>query len=109
MFNNARLILTAIVVSSTLVACGDNDATSTESTTAPSSTASTTSMTKIETGMSEQAAADLLGEASFSQITSIDTLTITHTEWTNDKGTTSIQFHNGKAVYNQFVATPAAD
>ena len=109
MFNHARLILTAMVVSSTLVACGDNDATSTESTTAPSSTASTTSMTKIETGMSEQAAADLLGEASFSQITSIDALTITYTEWTNDKGTTSIQFHNGKAVYNQFVATPAAD
>jgi len=59
--------------------------------------------------MSEKAAADLFGEASFSQTKSIDELTITHTEWANAEGTTSVQFHNGKAVYSQFVAATAAE
>lgn len=117
MLNNARFLLAAFAVSSLLVACGDNDATSTAPSAAPTATTTpasapapsvahvtTVSATDIEAGTSEQAAADLLGEASFSQTRVIDELTFTYTEWANDKGTTSVQFHNGKAVYSQFVA-----
>ena len=122
MLSHTRLFLTTVVVSSMLVACGDNDATAPETTPAPvasapaatdatpvvtAPTAATTapvSDSKVEVGMSEQAAADLLGEANFSQTRAIDDLTITHTEWTNAEGTTSVQFQNGKAVFSQFVA-----
>lgn len=107
MFNSARLILATFVVSSALVACGDSNTTSTESASAPSSAVETVNSTTVETGMSEQAATELLGEASFSQTNTIDELTILHTEWTTDAGTTSVQFHNGKAVYSQFVASAA--
>lgn len=100
MFIHTRLILTAIVVSLSLAACGDNAATSPESNTS----VSTVSSALVEAGMTEQAVADLLGEASFTQTSNIDELTITHTEWTNDKGTTSVQFHNGGVAYTQFVA-----
>lgn len=123
MLSHTRLLLTAVVASSMLVACGDNDATSTETTTAPAAstapaavddtpvvtapTAAATapvSGTKVEVGMTEAAVAELLGETSFSQTRTLDALTITHTEWTNAEGTTSVQFQNGKAVFSQFVA-----
>lgn len=117
MLTHTRLILAAFVVSSTLVACGDNETSSTESSTTPvspdpvltvtaptASTSSTISATQVEVGMSEQAAADLLGEKSFSETKMLDKLTITHTEWSNAEGITSVQFHDGKAVFSQFVA-----
>ncbi len=107
MFNFARLFLATIVVSSALVACGDNNTTSPETTSTPATAVATVSPAKVEAGMTEEAATELLGEASFSQTNAIDELTITHTEWTTDAGTTSVQFHNGKAVYSQFVASPA--
>jgi tellurite resistance protein len=124
MLSHTRLFLAAVVASSMLVACGDNDATSTETATAPAPAASTPAATddtpvvtaptaaatapvndsKVEVGMTEQAVADLLGQKSFSQTRTLDALTITHTEWTNAEGTTSVQFQNGKAVFSQFVA-----
>jgi hypothetical protein len=122
MLSHTRLFLTTVVVSSMLVACGDNDTISTETATTPAATtpaatdaapvvtaptAATTapvSESNVEVGMTEQAVADLLGEKSFSQTRTIDALTITHTEWTNAEGTTSVQFQNGKAVFSQFVA-----
>jgi hypothetical protein len=121
MLSHTRLFLTTVVVSSMLVACGDNDATAPETAPAPvasapaadatpvvtAETAAATapvSESNVEVGMTEQAAADLLGEANFSQTRAIDDLTITHTEWTNAEGTTSVQFQNGKAVFSQFVA-----
>lgn len=122
MLSHTRLFLATVVVSSMLVACGDNDATSTETATAPAAstpaatddapvvtapTAAATapvSDTKVEVGMTEAAVAELLGETSFSQTRTLDALTITHTEWTNAEGTTSVQFQNGKAVFSQFVA-----
>jgi hypothetical protein len=122
MLSHTRLFLAAVVASSMLIACGDNDATSTETATTPAAitpaatddapvatapTATTTapvSKSKVEVGMTEQAAADLLGNANFSETRTLDALTITHTEWTNAEGTTSVQFQNGKAVFSQFVA-----
>jgi outer membrane murein-binding lipoprotein Lpp len=120
MLSHTRLLLAAVVASSMLVACGDNEATSTETIPAastpaatddaPAVTAPTAAATapvndsKVEVGMTEQAVADLLGEKSFSQTRTLDALTITHTEWTNVEGTTSVQFQNGKAVFSQFVA-----
>jgi len=105
-----------------LVACGDNDATAPETAPAPvasapaadatpvvtAETAAATapvSESKVEVGMTEQAVADLLGDASFSETRTLDALTISHTEWTTAEGTTSVQFQNGKAVFSQFVAT----
>jgi len=122
MLSHTRLLFAAVVASSVLVACGDNDATSTDTTTAPVAstpaatddtpvvTAPTAAATapvndsKVEVGMAEDAVAELLGEKSFSQTRTLDALTITHTEWTNAEGTTSVQFQNGKAVFSQFVA-----
>lgn len=125
MLSHTRLFLTTVVVSSMLVACGDNDATAPETAPAPAAntpaatpvvteetpvvTAETAtapvSESKVEAGMTEQAVADLLGDASFSQTRTLDALTITHTEWTTAEGTTSVQFQNEKAVFSQFVAT----
>lgn len=126
MLSHTRLFLTTVVVSSMLVACGDNDATAPETAPAPAAntpaatpvvteetpvvTAETATATapvsesKVEAGMTEQAVADLLGDASFSQTRTLDALTITHTEWTTAEGTTSVQFQNEKAVFSQFVA-----
>jgi hypothetical protein len=119
MLSHTRLFLTAIVAGSMLVACGDKDATTAETTaaSAPATTeeapvvaaptAPTTapvSESNVSVGMTEQAVADLLGEASYSETRTIDALTITHTEWTNAEGTTSVQFQNGKVAFSQFVA-----
>ena len=106
MSSYARLILAALIVSSTLVACGDKDAVSTTTSAADTVTVATT---EIETGMSEQAAAKLLGAPTLSEINKLDDLIITHSEWADEKGTTSVQFHNGNAVFSQFVAKPVED
>jgi len=106
MSSYARLIFAALIVSSTLVACGDKDAAPTTSSAAETSAVTTT---EVETGMSEQAAATLLGAPTFSEISKLDDLTITHSEWTDEKGTTSVQFHNGNAVFSQFVAKSVED
>mgnify|MGYP000453315027 CR=1 FL=1 len=107
MSSYARLIFAALIVSSTLVACGDKDAAA--PTTSSVAETSAVATTEVETGMSEQAAATLLGAPTFSEISKLDDLTITHSEWTDEKGTTSVQFHNGNAVFSQFVAKSVED
>jgi len=83
MLTKLRLILTSLLFSAVLVACSDSPAT-------------------IEVGTSEKDMITELGEPSFTQSRTLDALTFTHSEWTNDTGTTSVQFHNGKATFSQF-------
>ena len=100
--SHSRLIITALFISSLLVACGDSDAPKTTNN-AASSSATTTSTVQIKTGMSIQAVTDLLGEPNISQTRKIDDLTIVHNEWVDSSGTLSVQFQNGKAQYHQFI------
>jgi len=95
MLTKTRLILSSILISSALIACGDNSG-------------STSSM-PIAAGTAEQAASDKLGTPTFTQSRTIDALTFTHSEWTNEDGTTSVQFHNGEAQYSQFVPAVSED
>ena len=95
MLTKSRLILSSLLFSALLTACGD----SSESTTAVS----------IETGMSEQATSDKLGTPTFTQSRTLGDLTFTQSEWTTESGTTSVQFHNGVAQFSQFVAATSED
>jgi len=92
MLTKSRLIVISILFSSTLIACGEKPE-------------STTSM-PIETGMTEQAVSDKLGSPTLTQSRALDALTFTHSEWTNESGTTSVQFQNGSVTFSQF--SPAA-
>lgn len=62
----------------------------------------TISTNNVEAGMLEQTVTDLLGVATIIQTHTLDSLTITHSEWTNESGTTSVQFQNGKVQFSQF-------
>jgi hypothetical protein len=95
-----RLWVGALIVCSTLVACNDADKPA-----AMAAAVVASSDAEITAGMTEQAVAALLGEASYTQTRSIDALTVTHSEWTDESGTRSVQFHNSKAQYSQFMAT----
>ena len=90
MLTKTRLILTSLLLSSALVACSDSPAT-------------------IEAGTSEKDMITKLGEPSFTQSRTLDALTFTHSEWTNEAGTTSVQFHNGEATFSQFSPAPSQD
>ena len=110
MFYKTRFLLSLLVLSTALVACGDNDnqveqVSSHEPTEQQVATNIALSTNKIEAGMSEQAATDLLGAPTIIQTRTLDSLTITHSEWKDESGTTSIQFQNGKVQFSQF--TPA--
>lgn len=89
MLTTLRLILISFVFGTSLVACSNNN----------------TDKMPIEAGMAEQAVADKLGSPTFSQSRTIDKLTFTQSEWSNEKGTTSVQFINGKSKYSQFTPT----
>ncbi|MDO7710008.1 MAG: outer membrane protein assembly factor BamE, partial [Pseudomonadota bacterium] len=60
---------------------------------------------KIEAGMTQQAITDLLGTPTLSQTHTLDSLTMIHSEWTNETGTVSIQFIDGIVTFNQFTPT----
>ena len=110
MFYKTRLLLSLLVFCTALIACGDNDneapqTTSPEATEPQVTTNTAPSTNKIEVGMSEQAVTDLLGDPTIVQTRTLDSLTITHSEWTDETGTTSVQFQNGKVKFSQF--TPA--
>lgn len=90
MLTKTRLILTSLLFSATLVACSDSPIT-------------------VEAGMSANDVTARLGEPSFTQSRTIDALTFTHSEWTNEAGTTSVQFHNGEAQFSQFSPAPSQD
>lgn len=120
MFYKTRFILSLLVFCAALTACGDNNNQASQEATTNSPEVANTEATeqqdvtktetapatgKIEVGMSEQAITDLLGAPTLVQTHTLDDLTITHSEWINDAGTTSVQFQNGKVKFNQF--TPA--
>jgi len=92
MLSKYRLILLSFFISSALIACGDNP-----------------TAVPVETGSSEQATLEKLGTPTFTQSRTIDALTFTQSEWTNENGTTSVQFHNGEVTFSQFVAATSED
>jgi len=117
MFYKTRFLLSSLLLCSALVACGDNDneavqtsntesvTTETESTQATEQQVATDtalSGQSIETGMSEQAVTDLLGKPTLTQTHTLDTLSLTHSEWTDESGTASVQFQNGEVTFSQF-------
>lgn len=110
MFYKTRFLLSSLLLCSVLVACGDNDsetsqATNTEATTEQVTTNAAMPTNKIEAGMTQQAITDLLGAPTLSQTHTLDSMTITHSEWTNESGTASVQFIDGVVTYNQFTPT----
>jgi len=114
MLSKTILFVSSVIFCSTLVACSDVDNSATQATNAvteekPAVTAVvpkvSPSAQEIKAGMSEQAVTELLGEPTIIQTSSLDTLMLTHSEWVNDTGTTSVQFLNGIVQYFQF--TPA--
>ncbi len=123
MFSKRYLILGSLFAASLLTACSEsetNTSTSNESTTAvetvpsaptPSPEAATPVMepatSSIEVGMTEQAVIDLLGNPDITQSYSIDSLKVTHAEWNNDDGMTSVQFQNGEVKFYQHVPNSA--
>lgn len=101
MLTKSRLIVISLLISSAVIACGDA--------TAPQSAKTSTNEITIEVGMAEQAIVNSLGTPTHTQTRSIDALTFTQSEWTDQAGTISVQFHNGKAQFKQFVAAPSQD
>jgi len=90
MLTKFRLILITLFISSIFTACGNSEV-------------------AIEAGTPEQAVTDKYGVPSFTQSRTIDALTFTHSEWTNEAGTTSVQFHNGEVKYSQFTPVTSED
>lgn len=110
MFYKTRFLLSSFLLCTALVACGDNDnetvqATNTEATEQQVTTNTVMPTSKIEAGMPEQAVTDLLGVPTLTQTHSLDSITITHSEWTDETGTTSVQFQNGTVTFYQFTPT----
>jgi hypothetical protein len=110
MFYKTQFLLSTCLFCFALAACDNkqtNEATATEKTVQPAIAvevlATTMQANSIEVGMSERAVANLLGDATIIQTRILDSLTITNSEWTNDAGTTSVQFQNGKAQSSQFI------
>lgn len=97
-------IFTALSLTILLAACGEN---SDESTVATAlevevTQATTTSSATVEIGMTEKAVANLLGAPQSTQTRTIEALTVTHSEWSDESGTTSIQFINGEVKFHHF-------
>jgi hypothetical protein len=110
MFYKTRFLLSSLLLCSVVVACGDNDnevaqTTNTEATTEQVATNAATPTNKIEAGTTQQAVTDLFGRPTLSQTHTLDSLTMTHSEWTNETGTASVQFIDGIVTFNQFTPT----
>jgi PBP1b-binding outer membrane lipoprotein LpoB len=104
MLKQVRLLMSIAVFALVVTACGEEQAT--EQTAAPAATETTSAADlSVDNNMTEAAAIAKFGEPSLSQTREIDSLKVTHHEWTTDKGTLSIQFFNGEAKYNQFTTT----
>lgn len=106
--NNAlRLLLTSLFMSAALMACGEKENTTSEAETPAANVeviAETPSIDiTISTDMSEADVIAKLGEPSYTETRQLDALKITHSEWTNERGTKSVQFHNDMAAFSQFV------
>jgi len=96
--NSLRTLAAVLFISTALIACNEADTTPT------ADVETATNVQGISAGMSAQAVTAQLGEATLSQTSTLDALTITQSEWTTDAGTTSVQFINDKVQYSQFTA-----
>ncbi len=112
MKNTLRLLVTMLFISASVIGCGDQDSSSAteENTATPAAEMAMASEKaadiEITAGMTKEEVMAKLGEPTYSETRNLDALAITHSEWTNDKGTTSVQFHNDVVAFNQFVAAP---
>jgi ABC-type uncharacterized transport system auxiliary subunit len=96
-----RLLVAFFVFCLSLAACSESESPETNAS-ATTATAVALQNAKIEVGMTEEAVKAILGDPKIIQTRTIDELTITHSEWTDKSGTTSVQFQNGKVMFNQF-------
>lgn len=112
MNNSLRLLLIAAFMGLSVAACTDKEE-ATETAT-PAETAvevpapaakEEAKDTTVSAGMTEAEVIAKLGEPSYTETRNLDALKITHSEWTTDAGTRSVQFHNDVAAFSQF--TPA--
>ena len=99
-----QLASAVLLASIVLTACNDNDTSTAPTAVAPTSVV-TASTGEVTMGMSEEAVTTQQGAAILSQTNTLDDMTITHSEWTDEKGTLSVQFINGKVQFSQY--TPA--
>jgi outer membrane protein assembly factor BamE (lipoprotein component of BamABCDE complex) len=123
MFSKRYLILGSLFAASLLTACSESetDTSAANETTPAVETAPSVSTpesetatpvmepapTNVEVGMTEQAVIELLGNPDITQSYSIDSLKVTHAEWNNDDGMTSVQFQNGEVKFYQNVPKSA--
>jgi len=113
-----RLLIIAAFMGLSVAACTDKEEKAAESTPAevaveaptaapaPEATPAATETT-ISAGMTEAEVIAQLGDPSYTETRTLDALKITHSEWTTDAGTRSVQFHNDVVAFSQFV--PAAN
>lgn len=87
MFSQTRFILVSIFISIALIACNKP-----------------TSEVDIATGMSQQEVTKMLGQPTITQSYTLDSLTVTHSEWDDKSGMLSIQFQNDQVQSHQFTA-----
>lgn len=116
MNNSLRLLIIAAFMGLSVAACTDKEEKAAESTPAevaveaPAAAPEATPAAKettISAGMTEAEVIVELGEPSYTETRTLDALKITHSEWTTDAGTRSVQFHNDVVAFSQFV--PAAN
>ena len=115
MNNSLRLLLIAAFVSLSVAACTDKEEAA-ESAPAEAAVEVPAAApeakpepkdTSVAAGMTEAEVIAKLGEPSYTETRNLDALKITHSEWTTDAGTRSVQFHNDVVAFSQFV--PAAN
>ncbi|EMR12443.1 hypothetical protein MPL1_10392 [Methylophaga lonarensis MPL] len=113
MSSHIRVLLASFAFAGFLTACGSDDS-SYSTDTAADSTAVVEESTTVEavaeaapasgitTGMSTDAAIEMLGEPLLKQSHTINEIEVVHMEWRTSDALVSAQFHNGKAVHSQY-------
>jgi hypothetical protein len=107
MLSRLRLMLIGLFVSFALIACGGEDANTTEAADTATEAESTgeaaaTPEAGAAEGKSEAELIEQYGEPDVTQETSVDDYTVVFHEWHTDEGTLSVQVHNGEVAYTQF-------
>jgi hypothetical protein len=102
MLKQLRLPLVLLIASTALIACGDKEPAEEA---APAPAASTpaapapVAAPEVTAGMNEADVIAKFGEPDLTQTRTLDSLTITNSEWNHDAGITSVQFQNGVVTF----------
>ncbi len=108
MNNSLRLLLITAFMGLSVAACTDKDEATETAVEVPATAPAAKEETKdttVSAGMTEAEVIAKLGEPSYTETRNLDALKITHSEWTTDAGTRSVQLHNDVVAFSQF--TPA--